>query len=49
MSDLQRPWTIIIAEVLEQGKDWDKHHTAQVLRHAQEQIDKLREELNKWT
>ena len=34
------PWTVTIAEYLENGGEWDKKHIAEVLRAAQKEIDK---------
>ena len=38
------PWTHIIADFLEQGKDWDLKEVAEVLRNAQAKIDSLSKE-----
>jgi hypothetical protein len=38
------PWTIIIADFLEQGKHWDLKEVATVLRNAQAEIDGLKKE-----
>lgn len=40
------PWTITIAEALENGMDWDKVHIAKTLRIAQKKIDELTAEKN---
>ena len=38
------PWTLILADFLEQGKDWDLKEVAEVLRNAQAKIDSLSKE-----
>jgi hypothetical protein len=38
------PWTIIIADFLEQGKHWDLKEVATVLRNAQAEIDRLKKD-----
>jgi hypothetical protein len=35
---IMMPWTIIIADFLEQGKHWDLKEVATVLRNAQAEI-----------
>ena len=39
------PWTLIMADFLEQGKHWDSKEVATVLRNAQAEIDGLKK---KW-
>jgi hypothetical protein len=41
------PWTLIIADFLEKGHEWDKLEVAQCLRQAQSKIDGLTKELEK--
>ena len=43
-TDDMMPWTHIIADFLEQGKDWDLKEVAEVLRNAQAKIDSLSKE-----
>jgi hypothetical protein len=38
------PWTLIMADFLEQGKHWDSKEVATVLRNAQAEIDGLKKE-----
>ena len=38
------PWTLIMADFLEQGKHWDPKEVATVLRNAQAEIDELKKE-----
>ena len=38
------PWTLILADFLEQGKNWDLKEVAEVLRNAQAEIDRLSKE-----
>ena len=38
------PWTLIMADFLEQGKHWDLKEVATVLRNAQAEIDELKKE-----
>jgi len=38
------PWTLIMADFLEQGKHWDPKEVATVLRNAQAEIDGLKKE-----
>ena len=38
------PWTLIMADFLEQGKHWDSKEVATVLRNAQGEIDGLKKE-----
>jgi hypothetical protein len=38
------PWTLIMADFLEQGKHWDLKEVATVLRNAQAEIDGLKKE-----
>jgi hypothetical protein len=41
------PWTLIIADFLEKGTEWDKLEVAQCLRQAQAKIDELTTQLEK--
>lgn len=39
------PWTLIMADFLEKGMEWDKLEVAQCLRQAQDKIDELTAQL----
>jgi hypothetical protein len=41
------PWTLIMADYLEKGTEWDKLEVAQCLRQAQDKIDELTAQLEK--